>query len=182
MARRSLFTVAAAATLVLAACTDREPETMTGPEFAPSTDPCGFSNSLVTGYFPSSLQSYMLSVKSSMSSSVQDAQKRTYGFQIMDSIGSVSRNTGFSIDPAKGAELTVAIIGCIFPGNSFTYPTSTNGLSDFTKALNSAAGGAYFVRGGGSSFSERGATILGTTGGVAGNLSGIAPSTGSSAA
>jgi hypothetical protein len=182
MARSSLFAVAAAATLVLAACSEREPESTTGPDFAAGTDPCGFSNSLVTGYFPSSRQSYMLSVKSSMASSAEDSQKRTYGFELMDSIGSVSRNTAFSTSPTAGAELTVAIIGCIFPGNSFTYPTSTNGLSDFTRALNSAAGGAYFVRGGGSSFSGRGATILGTTGGVTGNLSGIAPSTGSSSA
>jgi hypothetical protein len=122
----------------------------------------------------------MLSVKSSMASSAQDSQKRTYGFELMDSIGSISRNTAFSIDPAAGAQLTIAIIGCIFPDNSFTYPT--NALNDFTKALNSAAGGAYFVRGGGSSFAGRSATILGSTGGVAGNLSGIAPSTGSTAA
>ena len=181
MARSSLYTFAAAATLVLAACTEREPESTTGPEFAPTSTACGFSNSLVTGYFPSSRQAYMLSVKSSMASSAQDAQKRTYGFQIMDSIGSVSRNTVFTIDPAKGAELTVAIIGCIFPGNSFSYPTSTDGLSDFTKALNSAAGGAYYVRG---ASAGRSATILGTTTplSASGNLSGIAPSTGSTAA
>jgi hypothetical protein len=180
MARSSLYTFAAAATLVLAACTEREPESTTGPEFAPTSTACGFSNSLVTGYFPSSRQAYMLTVKSSMASSAQDAQKRTYGFELMDSIGSVSRNTAFSIDPAAGAQLTIAIIGCIFPNNSFTYPT--NALNDFTKALTSAAGGAYYVRGGGSTFSGRSATILGTTGGVAGNLSGIAPSTGSTAA
>ncbi|HEX6406006.1 MAG TPA: hypothetical protein VFZ90_02330, partial [Gemmatimonadales bacterium] len=169
-----------ATTLVLAACTEREPESTTGPEFAPSTDACGFSNSLVTGYFPGSRQSYMLTVKSSMASAGQAAQKRTFGFQMMDSIGSVSRNTAFSIDPAKGAQLTIAIIGCIFPDNSFTYPT--NALSDFTKALNSAAGGAYYVRGGGSA--GRSATILGTTTplSASGNLSGIAPSTGSTAA
>ena len=71
----------------------------------------------------------------------------------MDSIGSVSRNTAFSTDPAAGAQLTVAIIGCVFPDNSFTYPT--NALNDFTKALNRAAGGAYFVRGGGSAFGAR---------------------------
>ncbi len=178
MARSSLFLFAAAATLVLAACTEREPESTTGPEFAPTTtDACGFSNSLVSGYFPGSRQSYMLTVKSRMASSTQASQKRTYGFELMDSIGSVSRNTAFSTDPAAGAQLTIAIIGCVFPNNSFTYPT--NALNDFTKALNRAAGGAYFVRGGGSSFSGRGATILGTIGGVAGNLSGIAPSTGS---
>jgi hypothetical protein len=180
MARRSFFAFAAAATLVLAACIEREPDSTTGPDFAPGTDACGFSNSLVTRYFPSSRQSYMLSVKSSMASAVQAAQKRTLGFELMDSIGSVSRNTAFSTDPAAGAELTIAIIGCVFPGNSFTYPT--NALNDFTLALNSAAGGAYFIRGGGSSFAGRGATILGTTGGVAGNLSGIAPSAGSSSA
>jgi len=180
MARRSLIAFAAAATLVLAACSEREPESTTGPQFAPSTDPCGFSNSLVIGYFPNSRQVYMLTVKSRMASSGAAAQKRAYGFELMDSIGSVSRNTAFSIDPAAGAQLTIAIIGCIFPNNSFTYPTTA--LSDFTKALTSAAGGAYFVRGGGSSLSGRDATILGTTGGVAGNLSGIAPSAGSSAA
>ena len=68
MARSSLFLFAAAATLVLAACTEHEPESTTGPEFAASTDPCGFSNSLVSGYFPGSRQSYMLTVKSSMAS------------------------------------------------------------------------------------------------------------------
>ena len=99
MARCSLFAFAAAATLVLAACTEREPESTTGPEFAPGTDPCGFSNSLVSGYFPGSRQSYMLTVKSSMASSVQASQKRTFGFELMDSIGSVSRNTAFSTDP-----------------------------------------------------------------------------------
>ena len=121
----------------------------------------------------------MLTVKSSMASAVQAAQKRTYGFQMMDSIGSVSRNTAFSTDPAAGAQLTIAIIGCVFPNNTFTYPT--NALNDFTKALNSAAGGAYFVRGGSPG---RSATILGTTTPLSptGNLSGIAPSTGSTSA
>ncbi len=180
MARSSLFLFAAAATLVLAACTEHEPESTTGPEFASTSTACGFSNSLVTGYFPGSRQSYMLTVKSSMASSATDSLKRIYGFQLMDSIGSVSRNTAFSVSPAAGAQLTVAIIGCIFPGNSFTYPTSTDGLSDFTKALNSASGGAYYVRGGG--VPGRSTTILGTTGGVTGNLSGIAPSTGSTSA
>src|ERR687898_533636 len=97
---RSLYAVATAATLVLAACSEREPESTTGPNLAPAdTDPCGFSNSLVTGYFPSSRQSFMLSVKQSMANEAQASQKRTYGFQIMDSIGSVSRNTAFTIDP-----------------------------------------------------------------------------------
>jgi hypothetical protein len=185
MDSRSLYAVAAAATLVLAACSEREPESTTGPNLAPTaTDPCGFSNSLVTGYFPSSRQSFMLSVKQSMANSVQVSQKRILGFQIMDSIGSVSRNTAFSTSPAAGAELTVAIIGCIFPDNTFSYPDLTNGLSDFTKALNSAAGGAYYVRGGGGSNLGRGATILGTTtpASASGNLSGIAPFAGSSSA
>jgi hypothetical protein len=169
MARHSLYAVAAA--LVLAACSEPQPESTTGPQFAGgNTDPCGFSNSLITGYFPSSRQSPILSLKQSMANAgtgTEDA--RDFGFQIMDSIGSVSRN--FAVSPAAGAQLTVAVIGCMFDNATFTYPT--NAVSDFTAALTSVTGGAYFVRGGG-----REGTVIGSTSGVSvgGNLSGIAPS------
>jgi hypothetical protein len=181
---RSLYLVAATATLGLAACSDREPESTTGPQFAPggSTDPCGFSNSLITNYFPSSRQAPILSLKQSMGNAgTGTGNARTFGFQIMDSIGSVSRN--FVVTPAAGAQLTIAVIGCMFNNATFTYPT--NALSDFTAALTNADGGAYYVRGGGPAGTDvagRSATILGRTDPPVGedvNLSGMKPSSGS---
>ena len=157
MARHSLYAVAAAAALVLAACSAPQPESTTGPLFdGGNPDPCGFSNSLVTSYFPSSpstLQSYILSLKQSMGNAGHGTTAaRTFGFEIMDSIGSVSRSYP-SASPSAGAQLTVALIGCMFDNaSSFTYPT--NAVSDFTAALSNATGGAYYVRGGGAGTSD----------------------------
>jgi hypothetical protein len=183
MVRRSLYAVAAAAILALAACSDREPESTTGPQFAPSADPCGFSNSLITNYFPSSQQAPILSLKQSMANAGHGTTNaRTFGFQIMDSIGFLSRTA--SVSSLAGAQLTVALIGCMFDNAStFTYPTDA--ISDLTLALNNADGGAYYVRGGGTGGIDadgRSTTVLGRTappGGVAGNLSGIKPASGS---
>ena len=183
MSCRSLYAIAAAATLALAACSDREPESTTGPQFAPpSADPCGFSNSLITNYFPSSRQAPILSLKQSMASAgTGTTNARTFGFEIMDSIGSVSRN--FVVTPGAGAQLTIAVIGCMFNNATFTYPT--NALADFTAALTNADGGAYYVRGGGLAGADvpgRSATVIGRIdplSGVDGNLSGLAPSSGS---
>jgi hypothetical protein len=177
MGRPSLYALAAAAALVLAACSEPQPESTTGPQFAGGhTDPCGFSNSLVTNYFPSSMQSSVLQLKQSMGNAGQGTTAaRNFGFQIMDSIGLASRT--FSVSPAAGAQLTIAVIGCMFSNavaSNFTYPTDA--LSDFTKALTSATGGAYFVRGG-----NREGTVIGSTSGtdISGNLSGIDTSTAS---
>jgi hypothetical protein len=177
MAPRSLYAIAAVATIALAACSEREPGSTTGPEFAPggNTDACGFSNSLVTNYFPSSRQAKALTLKQSMANAGHGtANARTFGFEIMDSVGSVSRS--FSVNTAAGAQLTKALIGCMFDNASFTYPED-NADSAFTRALNSAAGGAYYVRGG-----DREGTVLGTRHPLvdaAVNLSGIKPSSGS---
>jgi hypothetical protein len=181
-----MYVVAASAIFALAACSDREPGSTTGPQFVPagSTDPCGFSNSLVTSYFPTSRQGKILTLKQSLdNATLYSESARTFGFEIMDSIGSVSRT--FSIDPAAGAQLTVALIGCMFENAStFTYPED-NAISAFTAALNSADGGAYYVRGGGPGGADvdgRSATVLGTVhplGGAAVNLSGIKPTSGS---
>ena len=184
MARCSLFAIAAAATLVLAACSEREPDSPTGPELAGGTvDPCAFSNSLISNYFPGGRQSTIISLKQSMANAGHGTtDARTAGFQIMDSIGSVSRN--FSVSPAAGAQLTVALIPCMFDNaSSFTYPTDS--ISAFTKALSNTAGGAYFVRGGGTNGVDnlgRDKTVLGTLksfDGTTTNLSGMKPSSGS---
>lgn len=178
MAPRLLYAVAAVTILALAACSEREPGSTIGPEFAPggNTDACGFSNSLITNYFPSSRQSKILTLKQSMGNAGHGTPNaRTFGFEIMDSVGSVSRS--FSVSPTAGAQLTVALIACMFDeASTFTYPED-NAISAFTAALNSAAGGAYYVRGGG-----REGTVLGTSHplvGAAVNLSGLKPSSGS---
>jgi hypothetical protein len=180
MAPRSLYAIAVAM-LALAACSDREPDSTTGPQFAPATtDVCGFSNSLISDYFPSSHQGKIVTLKQSMASAGHGTpDARTFGFEIMDSIGAVSRS--FSVDPAVGAQLTVALIGCMFT-QTFDYPTDA--ISDFTKALNKADGGAYYVRGGGSGGEDvagRSEAVLGTSYLLLDtvNLSGIEPSSGS---
>ena len=180
MAPRSLYAIAVAM-LALAACSDREPGSTTGPQFAPATtDVCGFSNSLISNYFPSSHQGKIVTLKQSMASAGHGTpDARTFGFEIMDSIGAVSRS--FSVDPAAGAQLTVALIGCMFT-QTFDYPTDA--ISDFTKALNKADGGAYYVRGGGSGGEDvagRSEAVLGTSYPLLDtvNLSGIEPSSGS---
>jgi hypothetical protein len=178
------YALAAAVTLaVAAACSDRDTESTTGPQFAggPTAGPCDFSNSLVTGYFPSSNQSSMLSLKQSMAAAGPGTTNaRTLGFQIMDSIGLVSRNS--TINPGAGAQLTIALIGCMF-GETFTYPPE-GALQAFTNALTSAQGGAYYVRGGGGGSNGgdrtgRSSPIVGRItppGGTGGNLSGVGPS------
>lgn len=173
MVRGSIYAVATAAALALVACSERQPESTTGPQFAQGTDPCAFSNSIVTGYFPSSRQSSALSLKQSMGDAGHGTiGARDFGFKLMDSIGSVSRS--FAVSASAGAQLTVAVIGCMFDNAStFTYPTDA--VSDFTAALTNVTGGAYYVRGGG-----REGTVLGRLnppGDASGNLSGIAPST-----
>jgi hypothetical protein len=179
------YALAAAATLAVAACSEPAPESTTGPQFVggPSAGPCDISNSVVNAYFPPSRQSFINSLKQSMANAghgTNDA--RVFGFQIMDSIGSVSRN--FSVTPSAGAELTVALIGCMFDESAtFTYPPEGQ-LQAFTNALTSANGGAYYVRGGGANGADatgRSSPILGRItppGGADGNLSGVAPSSG----
>jgi hypothetical protein len=186
MAPRWLNAVAAAAILTLGACSEREPGSTTGPQFAPggTSDACGFSNSLITNYFPSSRQAKILTLKQSMGNAGHGTPNaRTFGFEIMDSVGSVSRS--FAVDPGAGAQLTIAVIACMFDeASTFTYPED-DAEAALTAALNSAAGGAYYVRGGGSAGEDgegRSATVLGTIDPIVGpdvNLSGIKPSSGS---
>jgi hypothetical protein len=184
MSGRWLCLVALGATLALAACADSSPQATTEPEFHfTSSGPCDFSTTLITNYFPASRQSFIRSLKQSMANAGKGTTgARTFGFQIMDSIGSVSRN--FTVSASAGATLTLALIPCMFNNAStFTYPTTP--ATDFAKALTNADGGAYYVRGGGAGGADspgRSAAVIGRTsppGGTDGNLSGLAPSSGS---
>jgi hypothetical protein len=135
------------------ACGDSQRDTVTGPEFKPGPPPgaCNFGGlpTLVRSYFPGSRQNAIVGLAGSMESAGQfTTVARDYGFQIMDSIGFLSRDASVSSDAPAGATLTVALINCMFSDASdFTYPTGA--LPDLTKALTKANGGAYYVRGAG---------------------------------
>ncbi len=188
MARRLLCSVALGVTVALAACSDSDPQGTTEPQFdrpgSPSTtNACTISNTLVNNYFQGSAAQVIRALKDQLPAAGQGTSgARTIGFQIMDSIGAVSRRSS-NANAGAGAALTIALIPCMFANASdFTYPT--NATADFTKALTSANGGSYFVRGGGTGGADstgRSAAIVGTTSAPStdGNLSVLAPSTGS---
>jgi hypothetical protein len=177
-ARRSTLLLLTAAGFAVA-CGEQPRDSVTGPEFKPGPPPgtCDFSGlaGLVRNYFPGPRQNAIVTLVGSMQTAGQQTpDARTFGFQIMDSIGFLSRDASVTTDPAAGAALTVGLINnCMFDASGFTYPTTP--LADFTNALNQHAGGAYFVRGG---TAGREKIILATksTGGDTTNLSGIKPS------
>jgi len=184
MARRFSSFVAVGATVALAACSDSTPQSTTDPQFASTpTDACTISSTLVNSYFQGQTAQQIRALTALLpDSGLGTRGARTVGFRIMDSIGAVSRRST-SASASAGAALTKALIPCMFANASdFTYPT--NAAADFTKALTSAAGGAYFVRGGGTGGVDdagRSAAIVGTTSAPTtdGNLSVLAPSSGS---
>ena len=179
--RRLVLLLAAAA---LAACSEqRESESVTGPQFKPTPDACDFNalNSLITGYFPTANgpQSRALSLKQAMATATaRTSGAIDAGFEIMDSIGAVSRYAAGNVSPTAGAQLTMGLIPCMFDQSTITYPDGTP-LADFTNALTSATGGAYYVRGGHDL--GRSADVLGTTDpdDPQANISGVEPVSGS---
>lgn len=142
-----------AVALLSAACSEQQRDTVTGPEFKPAPPPgaCNFGAlpGLVRDYFPGSRQNYIVGLVGSMTSAGQHSPgARDFGFEIMDSIGFLSRDESVTSTAAAGAKLTVGLIDCMFDNAStFTYPTGA--LADLTEALTKADGGAYYVRGAG---------------------------------
>jgi hypothetical protein len=183
-----------AAAVLASACGEpsQDRESVTGPDFrpAPPANACDYSglSTLIRDYFPSGPRANaIIAIKDLMAAAGQhNEDARTYGFQIMDEIGALSRDASVTSDPAAGAVLTVGLIKCMFAdASTFTYPT--NALADFTKALTAANGGAYYVRGGGTPNANdpptlddpagRAGPVLGTDHEVdpADNLSGVEP-------
>ncbi len=176
----------AALVLAASACSEQDqhqPAAISGPGMAsakPQRDSCDYSalNSLITSYFTGGSQSAILSLKQSMSAFQPNTEEaRDLGFIIMDSIGSASRQG--PVNAAAGAQLTLGLIRCMFDASEISYPADP--ATAFTAALSNAAGGAYYVRG--DTNSGRTATVLAAMdppGSPDGNLSGLAPPSGSS--
>jgi hypothetical protein len=175
-----------AAALTLAACSEPQEQSGLDPNFRLSPTACdpNVFNSLIAGYFPSSQQNGIVSLKNELLSlPTTDPVRRAKGYQIMDSIGKWSRNGGTTLSASAllaGSNLTKALIKCTYSAGVATefpgFPDSV--LYSFDKALNAPAGGAYYVR----------PEAIGTTASPAigqsadeevGNLSGIAPPSGS---
>jgi hypothetical protein len=175
-----VFLVAVA--VLSTACSEQQRETVTGPEFKTTPPPgaCDFGAlpGLVRNYFPGSRQNYIVGLAGSMATAGQfTSGARNAGFQIMDSVGFLSRDASVTSNAGAGANLTVGLINCMFENAStFTYPTGA--VADLTKALTKASGGAYYVRGG----SRDGLGVAGadynTIPGESTVLSGVAPFSG----
>jgi hypothetical protein len=143
------------AVVVASACNEQEqPDGVTGPQFKPAPPPSASAcspnslNNLITGYFPGTYASAIKSLKDAMIAATTGSSKRDKGFEILDSIGSVSRNPAYSLDPVAGSELTKGIIKCMFDAGDFSPSFPSNAIYDFAPALSHASGGAYYVRGG----------------------------------
>lgn len=137
-----------------AACGEQgqERELATGPEFKPSPPPtgCDFTGlpTLIRSYFPGPRQTAIVNIADLMAAAGQHSSgARDHGFEIMDSVGYLSRDNSVTTDPAAGATLTIGLIKCMFADwEDFAYPSTAQ--ADLTLALMKVPGGAYFVRGG----------------------------------
>jgi hypothetical protein len=142
------------AMVVATACGEQEQtESVTGLQFAKPQPPAAVCdanslNSLISGYFPGSSSNPIKTLKDAMVAATGTAN-RDAGFAILDSIGSLSRNSAVATDPSAGSLLTQGIIKCMDLDAADFDPTfPTDPIYNFTKALTQATGGAFYVRGG----------------------------------
>lgn len=143
------------AVVVASACNEQEqPDGVTGPRFKPDPPPSSSEcspnslNNLISGYFPGGYNSTIGSLKDDMLDAATGSASRDAGFAILDSIGSVSRNPAFTVDPVAGSDLTKGIIKCMFTAGDFSPSFPTDPIYNFAPALSHASGGGYYVRGG----------------------------------
>jgi hypothetical protein len=169
------------AVVVASACNEQEqPDGVTGPQFKPGPPPSasacdpGSLNSLINGYFPGGTSSDVKALKDAMIAATAGADKRDNGFQILDAIGSISRNPDYSLDPVAGSELTKGIIKCMFDAITFSPTFPSNAIYNFAPALSHASGGAFYVRGGTSAGTDTVVGALIAPGDIT-VLSGVAP-------
>jgi hypothetical protein len=166
MRGRLLNKVAIAAVCVLAACSEQQQKTPTGPEFVPKPPPstydCDFTAvaSLVNSYFTSPLQQNAKTLEQQMEAAGSRSDNAVQrGFDIMSLIGQASRQT--TSVASTGSSLTKALMRCMFDvSNTTNFPGFPDAF-DFSAALNKAAGGAYYVRGGAGDATD---TIVATVG------------------
>ena len=201
MAHRSIGLAATLVAAVFAAACDQAPPSAPpdGPEFAQGTGAfaCVFSGNPSLGnasnaYFTTSADRKTASdiiavMQSKFTGGNPYAGARDAGFDLLSFVGKVSRG-GTAGDTANGGALVRQAIQCMFDvdaqdnvaaDNFFGWPNASQ--FDFGRALASAAGGAFFVRGG-SSDPVSAAVVANDVsripfGGQAkdGNVSGLAP-------
>jgi hypothetical protein len=182
MVRGVIGALGLATVLVLAGCNEPQEQSGNIPDFKVAVPPTACNpnefNTLIAGYFPSSLQNSVKALKDAMlNTPSSDTTRRAIGYEIMDSIGRWSRNGSTTLSAsalAAGSSLTKAVIKCIYDASVTSefpsFPDSV--LYSFDRALNAPAGGAYFVRPQ-ADLTTSSAVVGKTT--SAGNLSGIAP-------
>ena len=171
------------AVVVASACNEQDqPDGVTGPQFKPAPPPNSSAcdpnslNSLISGYFPGGSTSAIKSLKDAMLAATTGSGKRDAGFAILDSIGALSRNPAFVVDPVAGSALTKGIIKCSFAAGDFAPSFPLDPIYDFAPALSQATGGAFYVRGGSAGGTDTVVGALITAGGTDTTvLSGIAP-------
>jgi hypothetical protein len=149
--------------LGLIACSEPQGDPATGPELdkgistasakpGPSPTDCDFGSlhGFIVAYFPGPQQKDMDALVSSMEGTSNLASRRVFAYQLMDAIGVRSRAVSLSeSELLAGENLTKGLIKCSYDAaNTFEFPNFPDGpIYDFRKALNAAAGGAYFVKG-----------------------------------
>ncbi len=143
------------AALAMAACNEQqESQSVTGPSLAPPVDPalCAPTslNSQISAYFPSSSGNPIKDLKDAMLAAAAGSPDRLNdGFQILQQIGSLSRNQ--TVDAVAGSALAQGIIKCMFDAKSFSPAFPSDPIYNFAPALDASAGGAFYVRGPGTS-------------------------------
>jgi len=154
--RRLLYPLLAA--LAMAACGEQQqPESVAGPSLAggkpvnpAACDPNSLNN-LITAYFPGSSSNAIKNLKDALiAAGPETPNGLTAGFAILREIGNLSRNQ--TVDLAAGNLLAQGIIKCTFKATNATnfpnFPDSS--IYNFTSALDAFAGGAFYVRPGGT--------------------------------
>jgi hypothetical protein len=152
---RLATSAAVAVALALAACSDQPQESSPDPQFKPgdggSSTSCDFASlqGFIIGYFPGPQQSGIFSIRDDFVSETNSLTQVALGYQIMDSIGKTSRTASLSSSAlTAGEDLTKGLIKCMFDASiedSFPgFPVAD--VYDFERALDAAAGGAYYVR------------------------------------
>lgn len=140
-------------------------------------------NSLISGYFPGSRSADIKTLKDAMIGAATDEDSRDFGFQVLDSIGALSRDASVTADLIAGSELTKGIIKCMFEAEQFDPDFPSDPIYGFDRALSKADGGAFYVRGDGAGGTD---TLVGATFTPTGMgedttvLSGITPAGGAS--
>jgi hypothetical protein len=142
------------AALAMAGCSEQQqPESVAGPSFAPPVDPAVCApnslNSQIAGYFPGNSSTSIKTLKDEMLAATEDSVRLNRGFEILQEIGNLSRNA--TVDPVAGSNLAVGIIRCFLNAKAFVPAFPTDPIYNFAPALDASAGGAFYVRGPGTS-------------------------------